>query len=89
MLDTIIPMLSDAFWGIMALLGIINFLTGNGGPGSMTFAMPLLLSSGTYYVTSQYSAYGRIPAFIAAVAVLTVTFKLFTSRIKTNQENKK
>lgn len=41
MLDTIIPMLSDAFWGIMAFLGVINFFTGNGGPGSMTFAMLL------------------------------------------------
>lgn len=89
MLDTIIPMLSDAFWGIMALLGIINFLAGNGGPGSMTFAMPLLLSSGTYYVTSKYSAYGRIPAFIGAVVILLVTFNLLAKRVKTDEENKK
>lgn len=89
MLDTIIPMLSDAFWGIMALLGIINFLAGNGGPGSMTFVMPLLLSTGTYYIVSRYSTYGRIPAFIGAIAILIVTYNLFASRIKTNQENKK
>lgn len=89
MLDTIIPMLSDAFWGIMALLGIINFLTGNGGPGSMTFAMPLLFSSGAYYVTLQYSAYGRIPAFIGAVVILLVTFNLLAKRVKTSEENKK
>ena len=89
MLDTIIPMSSDAFWGIIAFLGVINFFAGNGGPDSMTFAMPLLLSSGTYYGVSRYYSYGRISAFIGAVVILLVTFNLLAKRIKTSEENKK
>lgn len=88
MLDTIIPMLSDAFWGILAFLGIITFFAGNGKSGSVTHAITLLLSSGTYYVVSRYSTYGKIPAFIGAVAILIITIKLFTNRIKTNKTDK-
>lgn len=89
MLDTIIPMLSDAFWGIMAFLGVIDFFAGNSGPGSMTLVTTLLLSSGTYYGISRYSSYGRIPAFIGAVVILLVTFNLLAKRVKTSEENKK